>query len=141
LPSQGEAPCRRHWLTAEPGARNRPRARGIVLPNPSDYTQFVDEDKTLCGPGGSGHKFPTDGWELELARLKVELSTFIEGFISRHSARCVMDDPDRYKKYAAECKRMAQTMSLADRKVMLEIAEAWLTCAKSAEAKNQKQDT
>jgi hypothetical protein len=50
-----------------------------------------------------------------------------------------MDDPDRYKKYAAECKRMAQTMPPADRKVMLEIAEAWLTCAKNAEGKDKKQ--
>jgi hypothetical protein len=46
-----------------------------------------------------------------------------------------MDDPDRYKKYAEECKRLAKTMSLADRKVMLEIAEAWLICAKEAEKK------
>jgi hypothetical protein len=50
-----------------------------------------------------------------------------------------MDDPDRYRKYAAECKRMAQTMSPSDRQVMLEVAEAWLTCAKNAEAKDKKQ--
>jgi hypothetical protein len=48
-----------------------------------------------------------------------------------------MDDPETYKRYAAECKRMAQAMLPTDRKVMLEIAEAWLTCAKNAEAKSR----
>jgi hypothetical protein len=46
-----------------------------------------------------------------------------------------MDDPALYKKYADECKRLAKTMSPADRKVMLEIADAWLACAKEAERK------
>jgi hypothetical protein len=46
-----------------------------------------------------------------------------------------MDDPAIYKKYADECKRLATTMLPADRKVMLEIAEAWLLCAKDAERK------
>jgi hypothetical protein len=46
-----------------------------------------------------------------------------------------MDDPAMYRKYAEECKRLAKSMSLADRKIMLEIAEAWLLCAKKAEKK------
>lgn len=46
-----------------------------------------------------------------------------------------MDDPAIYRKYADECKRLAKTMSPADRKVMFEIAEAWLLCAKEAERK------
>jgi hypothetical protein len=46
-----------------------------------------------------------------------------------------MDDPAIYRKYADECKRLAKTMSPADRKVMLDIAEAWLLCAKEAERK------
>jgi len=46
-----------------------------------------------------------------------------------------MDDPETYKKYAAECKRLAKTMSPPDQKVMLEIAEAWLECARTAEAR------
>jgi hypothetical protein len=45
-----------------------------------------------------------------------------------------MDDPALYKKYAEECKRLATTMSPADRKVMLEIAEAWLVRAKEVRA-------
>jgi hypothetical protein len=46
-----------------------------------------------------------------------------------------MGDPALYKKYAEECRRLAKTMSPADRKVMIEIAEAWLERAKEAEAK------
>jgi hypothetical protein len=46
-----------------------------------------------------------------------------------------MDDPATYRRYAEDCKRLARSMSLADRKVMLEIAEAWVVCAKEAERK------
>jgi hypothetical protein len=46
-----------------------------------------------------------------------------------------MDDPAIYRKYADDCKRLAKSMSLAERKVMLEIAEAWVVCAKEAERK------
>jgi hypothetical protein len=46
-----------------------------------------------------------------------------------------MDDPTIYRRYADECVRLAKSMSPADRKVMLEIAEAWLVCAKKAEEK------
>ncbi len=46
-----------------------------------------------------------------------------------------MDDPTTYRKYAEECKRLAKSMSPADRKTILEIAEAWLECAKKAEAR------
>ena len=47
-----------------------------------------------------------------------------------------MDDPTTYREYAEECKRLAESMSLADRKVMLEIADAWLACAKQTEGKS-----
>jgi hypothetical protein len=46
-----------------------------------------------------------------------------------------MDDPSVYRKYAEECERLAKSMSPTDRKVMLEIAQAWLVCAKEAERK------
>ena len=46
-----------------------------------------------------------------------------------------MDDPALYKKYAEECRRLAKTMSPADRKIVHEIAEAWLVRANEAEAK------
>jgi hypothetical protein len=44
-----------------------------------------------------------------------------------------MDDPAIYRKYAEECKRLAQSMSPADRRIMLEIAQAWLARAQEAE--------
>ena len=51
-----------------------------------------------------------------------------------------MDDPTTYRKYAEECKRLAKSMSPADRKTILEIAEAWLKCAEKAEAKTSGGD-
>jgi hypothetical protein len=46
-----------------------------------------------------------------------------------------MDDPAIYRKYAEECKRLAKSMSPADRRIMLEIAQAWLERAQEAERK------
>ena len=53
-----------------------------------------------------------------------------------HERGSGMDDPSIYRKYAEECKRLAQSMSPADRKVMLEIADAWLACAEKTEGKS-----
>ena len=47
-----------------------------------------------------------------------------------------MDAPSTYRKYAEECKRLAESMSPADKRVMLEIADAWLACAKQTEGKS-----
>jgi hypothetical protein len=49
--------------------------------------------------------------------------------------RITMDDSTVYRRYAEECKRLAWAMSAADQKVMIEIADAWLACAKEAEQK------
>jgi hypothetical protein len=46
-----------------------------------------------------------------------------------------MDDPAIYREYAEECKRLAKSMSAPDSKVLLEIADAWLVCARQAERK------
>ena len=46
-----------------------------------------------------------------------------------------MDDPAIYRKYAEECERLAKSMSPADRRIMLEIAQAWLVRAQEAERK------
>ena len=69
---------------------------------------------------------------------EMELQAAAAGWVDRQRTSprgASMDDPDRYKKYAEECKRLAETMSPADRKAMLEIAEAWLVCAQEAEKK------
>jgi hypothetical protein len=45
------------------------------------------------------------------------------------------DDPNRFRQFAAECKRLAQQASAKDREVLLEIANAWLSCMEQAEGK------
>ena len=43
----------------------------------------------------------------------------------------------KFRDYAAECRRLAQRASEKDRKVLMEIADAWIACAKEAE-RNRK---
>jgi hypothetical protein len=43
------------------------------------------------------------------------------------------EDAKKFRGYAAECRRLASTASERDRPVLLEIAEAWITCAQEAE--------
>jgi hypothetical protein len=45
------------------------------------------------------------------------------------------DSAKKFRDYAAECRRLAGRASENDRKVLMEIAEAWLSCAKEAERK------
>ncbi len=45
-----------------------------------------------------------------------------------------MDDPETYRRYARECQRLATLMSEEHRNTLREIAEAWLTLAREAEA-------
>jgi len=40
----------------------------------------------------------------------------------------------KFRDYAAECRRLARTASEKDRAVLIEIAEAWILCAEQAEA-------
>ena len=46
-------------------------------------------------------------------------------------------DPQTYRRYAAECVRIASKMDAKDRKTLLEIAEAWEARAKEAERSNR----
>jgi hypothetical protein len=39
----------------------------------------------------------------------------------------------KFRDYAAECRRLARTASETDRAVLNEIAEAWIVCAEQAE--------
>jgi len=39
----------------------------------------------------------------------------------------------KFRDYAAECRRLARTASGTDRAVLIEIAEAWILCAEQAE--------
>jgi hypothetical protein len=40
---------------------------------------------------------------------------------------------NKFRDYAAECRRLARTATEADRVVLIEIAEAWMVCAERAE--------
>ena len=40
---------------------------------------------------------------------------------------------EKFRDYAAECRRLARTASETDRAVLIEIAEAWIVCAEQAE--------
>jgi hypothetical protein len=44
-----------------------------------------------------------------------------------------MDEQEKYRQYAAECRRLAAKSPAKDRAILLEIAEAWLACAEGAE--------
>jgi hypothetical protein len=44
---------------------------------------------------------------------------------------CVMEnDAAHFREYAAECRRLAQRASEKDKTVLMEIASAWIACAK-----------
>jgi hypothetical protein len=47
------------------------------------------------------------------------------------------DDPNDFRRFAAECRRLADQASGNDREVLLEIAGAWISCAEQAENKKQ----
>ena len=50
-----------------------------------------------------------------------------------------MQEAKTYRQYAAECRRMAKTMKeAADRKALLQIAEAWEKQAQEAERLESK---
>ncbi len=46
-------------------------------------------------------------------------------------------DAKKFCDYAAECRRLAQRATEKDRKVLMEIAEAWIVCAEEAERKGK----
>jgi hypothetical protein len=46
-------------------------------------------------------------------------------------------DDDRFRQYAAECRRLAQQASEKDKAILMEIAAAWIACAEQAEGKAQ----
>jgi hypothetical protein len=46
----------------------------------------------------------------------------------------------KFRDYAAECRRLAQRAPEKDRTVLMEIAEAWIACAEDAERKAKAAD-
>jgi hypothetical protein len=51
-----------------------------------------------------------------------------------------MRDAETYEQYAAECVRIARTMSEEHRKSLLAIAEAWRELAREAEHRSESRD-
>ena len=50
------------------------------------------------------------------------------------------ENAKKFRDYAAECRRLAQRAPEKDRKVLMEIADAWMTCAQEAERKANPSD-
>jgi hypothetical protein len=70
------------------------------------------------------------------ARLGNESSTFRfsgSGLLGEPSERAKMRGAETYEQYAAECERIARTMSGEQRKSLMAIAEAWRELAREAE--------
>jgi hypothetical protein len=44
-----------------------------------------------------------------------------------------MNNAEKYRQYAAECRRLAEKSSAKDKAVLVEIADAWIACAERAE--------
>jgi hypothetical protein len=52
-----------------------------------------------------------------------------------NNGRVMDNDADRFRQYAAECKRLADRASEKDKAILMEIAAAWVVCAEEAERK------
>jgi hypothetical protein len=50
-------------------------------------------------------------------------------------ASATMNDAEKFRQYAAECRRLARTAAAKDKAVLLEIANAWIACAEEADRK------
>lgn len=49
-----------------------------------------------------------------------------------------MDDAEKFRRYAAECKRLAEKATAKDKPILLELADAWIVCAEEAERRTSK---
>jgi hypothetical protein len=51
-----------------------------------------------------------------------------------------MQDANKYREYAADCRRLAQRAGSKDKQVLLKIAEAWEQQAKLVESSRKKRE-
>jgi hypothetical protein len=56
---------------------------------------------------------------------------------NNHYADSDMENVEKFRQYAAECRRLAQRASGKDREVLIEIAEAWTACAEEVARKEK----
>ena len=52
-----------------------------------------------------------------------------------------MEDLEKFRNYAEECRRLAKSMKSEHKATLLEIAEAWDQCAEEAKAKEPRTTT
>jgi hypothetical protein len=52
----------------------------------------------------------------------------------------VVATASQYLEYAEECRRIAQQLQPEQKKVLLEIANAWMRCAEEEQKKEQRQN-
>ena len=52
-----------------------------------------------------------------------------------------MSDPETYRRYASDCRRIAAKMSAGDKQTLLEIAEAWEARARREAEQKHKRST
>jgi 2,4-dienoyl-CoA reductase-like NADH-dependent reductase (Old Yellow Enzyme family) len=54
-----------------------------------------------------------------------------------------MDDAEKFRHYAAECRRLAARTAAQGKAILLQLAHAWMACAEEAErkAKNKKSES
>jgi len=50
------------------------------------------------------------------------------------------NDHEKFRQYAADCRRMAEKATPKDKAALLEIANAWIVCAEEAERKKKVAD-
>jgi hypothetical protein len=55
-----------------------------------------------------------------------------------HHAVCAMENAEKYRQFAEECKRLAERASAKDKAVLMEISQAWEQCAEEADRKIKK---
>jgi len=50
------------------------------------------------------------------------------------------NDADTFRRYAAECRRLAGRASEKDKAILMEIAAAWIDCAQEEEEEEEEED-
>jgi hypothetical protein len=66
------------------------------------------------------------------------MSRFIWNTGTNINAACAMENAEKYRQFADECKRLAERASAKDKAVLMAISEAWEQCAEEADRKIKK---
>ena len=128
-PCPGAAPCRRGQRPVAPTSRiprhiDGNRRRKKTATKPPRHAEVKVTSGSNCSP-----QFPIT----KLLKNKVpKIGVALTG---TEEAR--LRESEKFRKYAADCVRIASQMSGKDRQALLEIADAWETRAQDAEKKEK----